>query len=150
MKRPPLGVCVFGALLIYTSIDLLRLLPSYDLYCRINHDWPHSLLPVRFVGSYIFRLIGLVCGIGVLFLNDSARKFLVVFSVYCLFTLPLRHTYSAQLFFSEPIFKVHGSMFSLETFTWIAVICRWVIDGAFSAAVIFYFTRPAVKASFDK
>jgi hypothetical protein len=143
LKRP-LGVIIFGLILIVTSLDLLRHMPTYAFYAQVNHEWTGPFLRIRFIGSYIFRIIGLACGIGVLGLSQTFRKILIWFSWYCLITLPLRHTYSAQLFFSEPLYRQNGSMFSLQTFTWIAVVVRWIIDGVFSLSVIYYFTRPKV------
>ncbi len=148
MKKRPVGVIVLGVLFILTSLDSLRLMPGYDLYRQVNHDCPNAWLLIRFAGSYIFRLVGLFGGIGLLCLNDPVRRFLIGFSWYCLLTLPLRHTYSAQFFYSEPLYRQNGSMFSLEVFTWIAVIVRWLIDGVFSAAVIFYLSRAKVRERF--
>ncbi len=149
-KRRPLGVYVFAVILIVTSLQLLYYMPGYDFYRQVNHEWPESIIKIRFVGSYIFRLIGLACGIGIFCLNNSFRKMLLWLSCYSIVTLPLRHTYSAMLFFSEPIYHHNGSTFSLETFTWITVIIRWVIDGTFSLAAIIYFSRPKVKVFFIK
>ena len=146
--KKPFGVLVLGGILIITSLDLLRHMPSYSLYTLINHEWPKSIIGIRFVGSYVFRLIGLAMGIGVLFLNNNARKFLIGFSYYCIITLPLRHTYSAQLFFSQQIYHQYGSVFSLQVFTWLAVIIRWFIDGIFSLILIYYFSRPNVISNF--
>ncbi len=144
----PIGVLIFGGILIVTSLQLLHYMAPYDLYKQVNQEWPENIVKIRFIGSYIFRLIGLICGIGVILLNNPCRKFLIGFSYYCILTLPLRHTYKAMLFFSQPIHEAQGSMFSLETFTWITLIIRWIIDGVFSFAVIYYFTRPKVKVFF--
>jgi hypothetical protein len=147
-RKRPLGVIIFGLILIVTSLDLLRHMPAYSFYANVNHEWPESIIKMRFVGSYVFRLIGLACGVGVLCLSNSFRKLLLGLSWYSVATLPLRHTYQAHLFFCEPIYHQYGSTFSLQTFTWITVIIRWFIDGIFSLSVIYYFTRPAVKKSF--
>lgn len=144
----PLGVIIFGLILIVSSLDLLRHLPTYDLYRQINHEWPENVIKVRFVGSYIFRLLGLACGVGVLCLSDVFRKILVVFSCYAIVTLPLRHTYQAQLFFSEPLYYQKVTTMSLETFVWLAVIVRWFIDVFFSLMIILYFRNPSVIAHF--
>lgn len=99
--KRPLGVIIFGVILIVTSLDLLRHMPAYAFYAQVNHEWAGPFLKIRFIGSYIFRLLGLACGIGVLCLSEAFRKILVVFAYYCIITLPLRHTYSAQLFFQS-------------------------------------------------
>ncbi len=152
MRPRPVGLIIFGLILIVTSIDSLYRINSggYDFYVRVNHEWPEWIIRIRFIVSYTFRLIGVVTGIGVLCLNDHLRKFLIGFSVVALFGLPLRHTYSAQLFFSEPIYRARGSIFSLETFTWLDIILRWLIDGLFSLMVISYFSRPKVVSFFKK
>lgn len=148
MYRRPLGVTIFGLILIVTSLGLLHFMAPYPLYRQVNHEWPERIIKIRFVGSYIFRFIGLFSGIGILCCFERVRKFFVGFSYYCLITLPLRHTYSSQLFFSGPIYQQHGSMFSLQTFTWISVIIHWIIDGTFSLMAIYYFTRPQVIKHF--
>jgi len=148
IKKRPLGVLLFAAILIVTSLSLLRYMPAYAFYRQINHEWPENIIKIRFIGSYIFRLLGLISGVGILCLNDLVRKFLVGFSYYCLITLPLRHTYSAQLFFSEPVYHHYGSVFSLQTFTWIAVIVHWIIDGGFSLSVICYFSQRKIIEHF--
>ena len=147
-RKRPLGVFIFGGILIVTSLQLLYYMPGYDLYRQVNHEWPENIIKIRFIGSYIFRLIGLSCGIGILFLNNSFRKLLLGLSYYSVFTLPLRHTYSGMFFFTESIYHLRGSVFPLETFTWIAVIICWMIDGVFSLSVIYYFTRPKVMTCF--
>ena len=149
-KKRPVGVIIFGLILIVTSIDQLRYIPTYSDYQSINHEWPQIVIQVRFVVSYLLRLAGLASGIGVLCLWDSFRKFLIWLSVFSVATVWLRHTYSAQFFYSEPIYRLRGSMFSLETFVWIAVVVHWMIDGFFSLFVILYFTRPYVIKIFIK
>ena len=147
-KERPIGVLIFGFILVATSIDQLHLIPTYDAYRQINHEWPENIIKVRFIVSYVLRLVGLCSGIGVLRFSNVFRKILLGLSVFSLVTLPLRHTYSGQFIYSEPLYRHCGSMFSLETFVWIAVILRWMIDGFFSLFVIYYFTRPQVIKHF--
>jgi hypothetical protein len=150
MGKRPLGVIIIALILIITSVIQLGWLPGYELYRQVNHEWPEWIIRLRFVGSYLYRLIGLACGVGLLLQSERSRKVLLGLSYYSLFTLPLRHTYHSQLFFSEPIYRQNGSMFSLEAFTWIAVIIHWIIDGIFSLLVILYFRRKNIAAILDK
>ena len=147
-KKRPLGLIIFGIILIATSLDQLRHMPPYSFYKLVNHEWPENIIKIRFIGSYVFRLIGLASGIGVLCLSNIIRKLFIGFSYYCLITLPLRHTYSSMLFFTGPIYHHYGSSFSLPVFTWITVIIRWIIDGTFSLLAIYYFTRPKLIEHF--
>ncbi|MBF0123188.1 MAG: hypothetical protein HQL21_07290 [Candidatus Omnitrophica bacterium] len=147
-EHKPVGVLIFGFILVSTSIDQLHLIPTYEAYRHINHEWPENIIKIRFVISYVLRLVGLCAGIGILCFSNVLRKGLLWLSVFSVMTLPLRHTYSAQFIYSEPLYRLRGSMFSLETFVWIAVILRWMIDGIFSLCVIYYFTRPQVMKHF--
>jgi len=147
--KRPLGVLIFGILLIITSIDTLRHMPGYDFYRLVNHEWPENIIKIRYAGSWVFRLLGLASGIGILCLSNAFRKFLVGFSYYCLITLPLRHTYNSMLFFTDPIYNQYGSSFTLPTFTWICVAIRCTIDAIFSIALIYYLTRPKVISHFQ-
>jgi hypothetical protein len=144
----PLGVIIFGIILILSSLDQARHIPAFANYKEINRGMSDALILFRYAISFLLRAAGLAAGIGILFLNDRFRKFLVGLSIFSILTVFLRHTYSAQLYYSEPLYHQRGSMFSLETFTWIAVLIRWAIEIAFSSYAIFYFTRPKVVNHF--
>jgi len=150
LKKRPLSVLILAAVLILTSLSLLHYMPSYDFYFRVNQEWPDIIVRIRYIGSYLFRLIGLMGGIGLLCLNNQVRVFLIGFSWYCLFTLPLRHTYRSHLYFCEPIYQHYGSNFTLHTFTWLAVLTRWIIDGAFSLILIHYLSKSSVIDAFRR
>lgn len=142
-------VILFGIILIVTSLwQICAAIPAWPVYAKLHSALPEWMIHVRYVGSYLFRIIGLSCGIGLLFRVNWVRKFLVWFSWYCLITLPLRHTYSAMLPYAGHVYLYHPMSISLKAFTWLNVVIRWIIDGTFSIAVIYYFTRPNVVKQF--
>ncbi|MEI8012360.1 MAG: hypothetical protein WCI27_07785 [Candidatus Omnitrophota bacterium] len=150
MKRVPWGVMFFGVILVLTSLWQIHLIPHYAKYKMINHDVPEGIMAFRYAVSYVLRLAGLVCGVGILFHVNICRKGLIFLFIFSILTLPLRHTYSSFYIYVKPLFNASGvSLVSLEVFTWMNVVCRWILDGIFAAAGIYYFTRPKVTAYFN-
>jgi hypothetical protein len=144
-KRPPLGVIIFGLILIISSVDQMIHIPKFDEYGFINHGLNVYVLKLRFIISWALRIIGLISGIGILFLEERVRKLLLALSVFSILTVFFRHTYSSFVLYTTPIYD-QGSVkgLSLESFTWIAVFVRCGIEIIFSSSVIYYFTRPKI------
>jgi hypothetical protein len=147
IKRP-IGVIFFSCLLIVTSLFQLNHIPPYSEYKLINKEVPIYLINIRFVISYILRIFGLASGIGIFCLNNNFRKILLGLSWFSIGTIYLRHTYKAFLIYTTPLYYHAPMSFSLQTFTWIAVLTSWTIEVAFSLSVISYFTRPNVVKCF--
>ena len=151
MKKVPFGVIVFGIILILTSVWQIYYIPCFSKYNIINPGVPEGLIMLRYCVSYLLRAAGLACGIGILFYCNIYRKALLGLFVFSILTLPLRHSYAAFFCYVKPLF--HGpitSLISIEMFTWVNVLCRWAIDGLFAACGIYYFSRPAIVAHFNK
>ena len=151
LRKRPFGVMIFGAILIFSSIFELYHIPSYSDYKFINKEFPSNIIVFRFIVSYILRVFGLVSGIGVVLLSNNFRKILLGLSFFSISTIYLRHTYKGFLLYVEPLYyQNHVTDFSLQTFTWMAVLVSWTIEVGFSSAVIYYFTRPGVVKTFLK
>lgn len=148
-RKRTIGTIIFGCILIVSSIFELYHIPSYNDYIYINKDVPYNIIRIRFFVSYILRVFGLASGIGVICLNNNFRKILLGLSCFSILTIFLRHTYNSFLLYTTPIYS-HEKVpdFSLQSFTWAAVITSWTIEIGFSLLVIYYFTRPHVIRSF--
>ena len=149
MKKPPVGVMVLGGFLIISSIDQMRHIPLFGEYVFINHGLSMDLIKFRFFVSWMLRTVGLMSGIGILFLQERFRKLLIVLSMFSILTVYLRHTYSSFILYTTPIYYQYVIKdFSLQTFTWIAVFLRCSIEVIFSGVTIYYLTRSKVKEKF--
>jgi len=147
--KRPIGIIIFGGLLIVTSIYELCHIPAYSDYKIINKEFPDKIIIIRFFVSYLLRMIGLACGVGVICLNEHFRKILIGLSYFSIFTIYLRHTYNGFLMYVTPLYyQNHVTDFSLQAFTWMAVMISWGIEVSFCLAVIYYFTRPGVVKCF--
>ena len=149
MKKVPLGVVIFGVILIFTSVWQVYYIPHFLKYKAVNPGVPEAWMALRYCVSYALRIAGLACGIGVIFYSNFYRKFLVGLLIFSILTLPLRHSYPSFLYYVKPIFfGPVTSLVSLEVFTWVNVLCRWAIDGLFAGCGIYYFTRSRVVENF--
>jgi hypothetical protein len=117
----------------------------------INSGYSENLIQVRFIISWLFKICGLICGVGVMFLQERFRKMLIWLSYFSIATIFLRYTYGSFLIYCTPTYHESGMTgMSLQTFTWINVLVRWLMDAGFSAVVIYYLTRPGVKQLFKQ
>jgi hypothetical protein len=147
--KRPVGIIIFGVLLIVTSIYELYHIPHYKDYQLINKEFPREMIGIRFIVSYLLRIVGFASGVGVILLNNYFRKVLIGLSCFSILTIYLRHTYQGFLLYTEPVYyQGHVTDFSLQTFTWMAVLVSWTIEVGFCLSVIYYFTRPGVVKCF--
>ncbi|MBF0571106.1 MAG: hypothetical protein HQL12_04475 [Candidatus Omnitrophica bacterium] len=150
LKRP-IGIVIFGGLLIITSIYELYHIPSYSGYKFVNREFPERIIAVRYYVSYILRVFGLACGAGVICLNDNFRKILIGLCYFSISTIYLRHTYKGFLnYTTSAYYQNNVTDFSLQAFTWMAVIVSWSVEVSFCLAAIYYFSRPGVVKYFIK
>jgi len=147
--KRPLGVIIFGVILVVTSIYQLYHIPPYGAYKFINKEFPDKIIFIRFFVSYLLRVAGLACGVGILCLSDRFRKCLLGLCCFSILTIYLRHTYKGFLYYTTPLYYQNNvTDFSLQTFTWLTVFVSWTIEVSFCLAVLYYFTRPGVVKCF--
>ncbi|MCK5081711.1 MAG: hypothetical protein KAR31_02290 [Candidatus Omnitrophica bacterium] len=152
-KRQPQGVLLFGVFLILGSIYKLWGFLNYDYYQFMFQQLSEEIVFMRYFGSVMLRIVGLIVATGVLLLNDISRKILIVLCVGTLFSLYWKHPffvfenisrYTEQQFFQEAVI---GEL-TYPAHPWISLIFNYIVDIVFCGSALFYFTRPKVRAQF--
>jgi hypothetical protein len=148
-SKKPIGIFIFGGILILSSIYELYHIPAYSDYKMINKELPEKMIIIRFFVSYLLRVFGLASGVGVICLNNNCRKILLELCCFSIATICLRHTYKGFLHYTLPLYYQNKvTDLSLQAFTWTAVIFSWAIEVSFCLSAIYYFTRPKVVKCF--
>ena len=114
---------------------------------------PKEVVVLRYFLSWTLRAIGLAAGIGMLCLKSIFRKIAILFSLFNIITVTLRHPFIAferitiRACETNPhIIKnceavAHGLAIAAA-----AVVC--IADVLLFAFVIYYLTRPGVRGQF--
>ncbi len=154
IRKRPWGVIIFGSILIITSVEQLWNIPGYPEYRIVNPGLPEGVLHLRYVVSYVLRIVGLASGVGVIFLSEFFRRILLGLSAFSIGTIFLRHTYGSFYLATQTAVLMNTkpgmTLWPIETLTWASLLARCVVDVAFALAVIYYFSRPGVRAHFCK
>jgi len=103
--------------------------------------------------SWFQRFLGLAGAVGILFLKDIFRKLMLIISYFTIAVVFWKHPYSAFLSASEFALKEYPHYFSSANVTApliakVSVILFIALEILFCSVVIFYLTRPKVKAQF--
>ncbi|MDD2679194.1 MAG: hypothetical protein PHO03_00095 [Candidatus Omnitrophica bacterium] len=149
----PKGVYIFGVMLILVSVVQLAWLANYPYYVYIFRQLPAPLIPLRFLVSNALRIIGLICGIGLLRFKARYRKMTLTLFWFVLITVYWKHPYSAfenHLRHVENISAASGmnTMFDLKLFAAVCTVVAISLDIIFASGFIYYFSRPKIKAYF--
>ena len=114
MRKRPVGIFIFGWLLIVCSIyNMMKYaFGGYTWLCETFNYWPHWLIDFRYVVSWIQRLMQLTAGIGFLSGNKTSRKIAVAVAIFTITTIFWRLDYPAELNHCRKLDQLCGGMFS--------------------------------------
>lgn len=162
-KKIPFGIKLFGVLLILSSLIQM---PGFIDYGRYRHGWfrqlPEGLILLRFLVSWLIRLAGLACGIGILKRKEFFRKAALGLFFFTIITINLKHPYfvfanifkdATKSISDNPAISYSVKTRSIELLTSlmpITAVIMYVGDILFALCIIYYFTRPKVKQYFIK
>ena len=152
MKKKPLGVTIFGAILIWISLQRIPWL-SFNVYHYYFPPLPEKIILIRYFISVSMGILELASGIGVLFLKDIFRKTALFISFLSILTVYWKHPFFVFLKIRrEAIAKSGISMPENEvnSIAWGAVTIVSLLTIGFSIALIFYFTRSKIKNCLNK
>lgn len=153
-STPSKGVIFFGVTLVLGALYQMWLVFSagYAHYCYLHQQYDSTLLFVRYLVSWGIKIAGLVLGLGLLKLNEFARKAAIVYYVFIMATVNLKHSYPAYLMHMRMLDASTGGGpypgISFESLVLPALMIQRAVDIVFGAMVIFFLTRPKVKAQF--
>jgi hypothetical protein len=148
------GVTIFGVILIvgalYQMIGVY--LAGYNFYCQLHQEYNGSMLQIRYAVSWGIKIAGLLLGIGILYLNDFSRKMLIVYYLFIIATVHLKHTYAAYSIHTKMLdqnLEGISSIVSFQSLTWPALIIQRGVDVVFGILLIYFFTRLDVRKQFN-
>ena len=154
----PLGVMVFGFLLILSSLVHMHTLivARGEYYSAVFGYWPHWLMTLRYFFSWAQRIAGLMAGVGILYLKDIFRKLAILIGCFSVVTIYWKHPYQAfknHAVYLDQHLGVYLRNFgypnvTFAQYTLAALIVQYLLDFIFFGSMIYYLTRPAVKARF--
>ncbi len=150
MEKRPLGVTIFGILLIWISLQRIPWL-SFNVYRYYFQSLPEKIILIRYFISVSMGILKLASGIGVLSLKDVFRKAALFISFISILTVYWKHPFFVFLKIRrEAIAKSGISMpeNEINLIAWTAVIIVSLLTIGFSIALIYYFTRPKIKKLF--
>ena len=149
------GVIAVAAMLILSSLfTLLTLLGGYNWYLYIFNYMPKWMILVRYGFSLAQRMVCIVVGIGILSLNDFFRKAVIAVSYFTIAILYWKHPYHAFKNHVEYLnqngawLRAGISGLDFSSYALAAWIGQCVLDIMFWGFIIYFFTRPGVKAQF--
>jgi hypothetical protein len=147
-----LGISILGCLLIGSSLYQMCILltAGYEYYAYLHQEYSPAMILMRYIFSWVIKLVGLACGMGILRRNEFFRKAAILNSAFIVATVNLKHTYAAYSLHTRHLDQVMvlpaGITFS--SMTPVTLMIQKGIDIVFGLVLIFYLTRPKVKETF--
>lgn len=157
MKKRSKGVTIFGILLILSCLFQMLGLTKADTWKLLFQPLPEGIVYIRFLISVIVLILGVISGIGVLFLKDIFRKIALFLGFFALYAYLIEAPFFT--FRNMPQFIKQAAMHAAATIPgvvestyslvlWTTMIISWIIDLGFAICLIYFFTRTKVKAQF--
>jgi len=154
---PPKGVIIFSVLLIVSSLmHISKMVFDRDMYFAYYRYWPLWLVWVRYAFSWLQRILGLTAAVGMLRLKNYGRQIAIVIGCFTILTIYWKHPYEAFYNMTVDLDHKLGFLFAqwgfpqlrFSQFALPGMIVNCLLDVLFSGALVYYLTRPTVKAHF--
>lgn len=156
-SKRPLGVTIFGAILIISSLGHMVTLLDFNHYVYLFQPLPGKIILLRYFISWALRIIGLISGIGILYLKNTFRKLALYLFLVTIVTVSWKHPYvgfQRHAAYLDQIFsyqmQLKGVVLpSFSSIAGIATMGARILDVLFAGIFIYYFTRLKVKGQFN-
>jgi hypothetical protein len=152
------GVTALAWLLIISSVmHIHKLIVDVPWYVDAYGYLPPWLIVTRYAFSWLQRCAGILAAIGLLALNDVARKLAILIGTFTILTIYWKHPYVAYKSHAEYLDRQMGPWFyeigapagfKIASYTTAAVILNCALDILFCSILIYFFTRRSVKKQF--
>lgn len=150
------GIIIVGVLWVLSSLGQMITLCDWAWYQYTfsNQHLSDVMILVRYIGSWLQRILGLVGGMGLILQRRWAAKLVVFVSLFNIITVYGKHPYEAfvkQVAVFEQRYVGLFSQWGLEhmsvpTIARYVTITSCVVDVAAFGFFAYYLTRPRVKA----
>jgi hypothetical protein len=150
LKRP-LGITMVGTFIIAGAVyDLIKFM-DWEYYQFTFQGLSYSAIGVRYAFSLLDRAALLFAGIGILFLNDLARRATIVLAYIQILAIPWKHPIEVFQHLS-----LHTQQQTLPASTqlvhawqpWITFAFFSIFDIAIASFIIYYFSRSSTRKNF--
>lgn len=158
MKRFSVGITIFASVFIITSLAQIIKLLDVDNYAWLFQALPEKIFLFRYLVSWSLRMLGLACGIGIIFRKNLFRKIALILCSFTVVTIYWKHPFlevskhAAKII--DEVYAISGVSGLLEpSLIKLVVIASFiglnVIDFGFALCILYYFTRADIKAQFE-
>ncbi|MBI4341225.1 MAG: hypothetical protein HY598_02965 [Candidatus Omnitrophica bacterium] len=152
-RKRPFGVTVLGVGFIATSLLQLTALLDLRHYRYLFQNWPGEFLLLRFAASWVMRILGIAAGLGLLAQDERARKAVLGLSWFTILTVYWKHPYDGFLRHVRYVNDMLDGLLeqlriSLPSLALWSCITTMVFEVACASVVLYYLTRPRIKAHF--
>ena len=108
-REYPVGLMIVAFLFIFTSvIHMSTLYVKREWYWTVFKELPGWLIGVRYAFSWFQRCVGLSAAIGLLLMKEVWRKITIVWGVFTIATVFLKHPYAGFSFHCQILDKKYG------------------------------------------
>lgn len=158
---PSFGVRFFGTALVVTSLVQMAVLCDRQNYWYLFQDLAPTTIAWRYAASWAVRVAGLAIGLGLLQRREVCRQAVLWLACGLILTAHLKHPYDGFVRHLAGLqqrwfwFALAWSLLPLAridsaTMTWAIVWLVRAQEIALGGLLLWYFTRPSVKAQFPR
>jgi hypothetical protein len=146
LKDPrPVGLTIFGVLLIVGSLDKLFDFQDFAFYQLMFQGLPDWMVNIRYVLSVTLRFAGILCGMGILSLKNVYRRLGLFLCALTILTIYWKHP---AFVFENLARNLEPGEAAFSPYFGFARLIFSLMDVGFAAGFLYYFTRRTVKEKF--
>jgi hypothetical protein len=152
-----IGLAVIGSIFIITSLTQMLTLCHYSWYFHVfgGQYLPKTLVLIRYAGSWLQRILGLVGGLGLLFRYRWAAGIISAISAWSMITAYWKNPYAALKNMFVVADQAHGYAravanygwpnFEITVLVWPTVIVLTIFNVLFFGGVLYYCNKPKIR-----
>lgn len=155
----PRGIIVLGLFIVFSSIvHMHKLVVDHAWYQDTYSYLPPWLRELRYVFSWAQRVAGFTAAAGLLWRKNVCRLLIIFIGWFTIFFVFWKHPYRAFLDHAryldkQPVIRslfdhLGAPDFTVASVVWPALAVYYLLEIIFWGSVIYYLTRPGVKAYF--
>ena len=155
-RKPSFGIIYFGFGLILSGLFRSFVLLDYDHFAYMFGFQSSKMLTFSYLIAWIDKFLLLASAIGVLYLKEKFRKLIILTWFLEICAVPWKYPFPGfkntflQLvhygFFNQKI--IEAQFVTFDSFVYIIITTAALLDAVYGLALIYFFTRPKIKAQF--
>jgi len=153
MKNKNLMIKFLGILFILSFSYKATALFDVQYYHYLHDELSAQMLVVRYIVSWVIKLTGIVCGLGLLEFKELFRKVSIGLWFFIVTTISFKHPLHGFELHTGLIVKKYRiqlpSDFEVYQLAFYSMIGARLFDGLVGIFVIWWLSRPHIKAQFS-